>query len=167
VTLCSHCQLQERLAPGTGGIWILRNLSATILLIERDADLRTLSDQLLNHLGYTVSQLPEGNDPVALAEQIGPQVIVIGIRPEFPEDRQVVDDLLGNFVTRAIPVVAISFSEEEAITLAALPNVSQIVIAPFRITALETAVARAVGRALANDGPPEHLTGIRLSPERS
>ena len=124
-----------------------------VLLIDRDQDLRALNDDVLTHFGFTVTPLPGGNDPVAYAEQTRPQAIVIGIRPDIPEDRHVAEDLLWNPVTRAIPVVAISVSEEELFAISALPNVSQIVRAPYDIKALGTAVSRALGEPSAEALP--------------
>ena len=54
-----------------------------------------------------IEPLPEGSDPVAFAETIQPQVIVIRLQPAIQYDQQVVEALLKNPQTSAIPVVVI------------------------------------------------------------
>ena len=119
---------------------------AKVLLVESEPALRELEDQVLSDAGYQVQELPDDGDPVAFADQMAPQVIVLSIGPAAPDDWQIIDRLQSNPNTRAIPVVVISTSRRKAANAAASTNVSEAVVAPYDIDSLETAVATALGK---------------------
>jgi CheY-like chemotaxis protein len=117
-----------------------------VLLIVHDPSVRELDAMILEDAGYQVEEVPDDADPVTVAEQTRPQVIVVGMRYNVQEDWQILDRLQGNAQTKAIPVVVVSTEERIAAVAAAGPNVSETVVAPYDITALEDAVAAAIGK---------------------
>ena len=63
------------------------------LLIEPNPALRELDALILSEAGYHVDELPDQADPLACTEQTKPQVIVVGIRFQNPDDWQIIDRL--------------------------------------------------------------------------
>lgn len=122
----------------------MANDRATVLLIEKDCELRELIARILNTAHYQIEQLPENADPVDFATQIRPQVIVTRVRPLEPQDQEVVAYLLLSPRTRDIPVVVIHTLEHEGRAVAALPNVGETLGVPFSLASLRAAVARAL-----------------------
>jgi len=123
-----------------------------VLVIEPDLDVREMIADLFSLTDYHVEPLPEEGDAVAFSERIRPKVIMIGIRPTIPEDRQIVEDLQGNPRTRAIPVVVTSTSEKVVAEAADCANVRETLVAPYDLTTLEQAVATALGEQPADGG---------------
>lgn len=115
-----------------------------VVLIEPDADLRELSELILSDAGFQVLPLPPGVDPVAYAEQTGPDVIVMSVRPLSPEDMETVDRLQANAETRKISLVAVSTLERIAAETSAAPSARFSITAPYDVDALVSAVRAAV-----------------------
>lgn len=115
-----------------------------VLLIENEVGLRDLNDTILREAGCRVENLPPYSDPADFAAQTLPDVIVVRILPNAPQDWQILDALTANPKTEAIPVVVISSTERNAVEAKAAPNVNQVVIMPYNVDALEQAVANAL-----------------------
>ncbi len=115
-----------------------------ILLVEPNPDLHELEEQVLTDAGYQVEPTPAGADPVMVAEQTHPDLIVMGLPYKHPEEWQVIDRLQAAPETRKIPLVVITTSEREAAAAQAAPTARYTVVAPYDISALETAAREAL-----------------------
>jgi DNA-binding response OmpR family regulator len=115
-----------------------------ILLIDYDPDLRSLEELVLDEDGYRVVTTDHVDHAADLAEQVCPEVVVVGIPGDDPHVIEVVDQLRARPTTEAIPVVVVSTSEQMAASAKASPNVRDSVIAPYDIDALEAAVESAM-----------------------
>ena len=135
-----------------------------VLLIEGTPDLAELERLILEDAGYQVEVTPPNARAVPTAQRIKPAAIVLGIPPVHPEEWEIVDQLNTNPDTRTIPVVVISTGESTVAAAKATPNVREGVVAPYDISALQTAVARALG----NPPPAAVLPPARqqVSPSR-
>lgn len=115
-----------------------------ILLIAGQPEVRELEILLLDSMGLRVETAPEGSDPVVIAAQTQPDLIVIHVEAPEPRRLSLIDRLHADSATRAIPVVAITTSEMIAAQAQAAPNVPVSIVAPYDIEAFETAVTRAL-----------------------
>src|SRR5579883_3140231 len=124
------------------GVMAIRK--SCILLVEPNPDLHELEEQVLTDAGYQVEPTPAGADPVMVAEQTHPDLIVMGLPYKHPEEWQVIDRLQAAPETRKIPLVVITTSEREAAAAQAAPTARYTVVAPYDISALETAAREAL-----------------------
>lgn len=118
---------------------------ASILLIDSDAIWRGLEQAILTDSGYDVTLLPPDEDPVSFAARTRPRVIVLHLGADQPYQVDVVDRFQANPITRAIPIVVTTVREATAGQAQAGANVSEGVVAPYDIDALEGAVTTALG----------------------
>lgn len=116
-----------------------------ILLVEANADFRELEEIILRDAGFQVTLLPPTEDPIRFAARTTPRAIVIHLGHDQPYQAEIVDRFQTAPSTQTIPIVAIALSEPAAARAQAGANVSQSVVAPYDIAALEAAVALAVG----------------------
>jgi DNA-binding response OmpR family regulator len=116
-----------------------------VLIIENDPVLRELNELILTDAGYEVALVPLNADPVALAEQSHPDVIVVNVVPFGHQNLDLLNRLQALTTTQTIPVVVISTTERSAVEARVAPNVSETIVAPFDIDALRSAVAQALG----------------------
>lgn len=115
-----------------------------VLLIDSETDLRSLNELILREAGNQVQALPPNADPVTFVTQTCPDVIVVHVRPNQPDDWRIVDSLNADPATGTIPMVVMSASERTVSEAQAAPIVSQVVVMPYDIDALQRAVAEAL-----------------------
>ncbi|MGH2460782.1 MAG: hypothetical protein ACRDIY_18150 [Chloroflexota bacterium] len=115
-----------------------------VLLIDSEADLRSLNELILREAGDQVQILPPNADPVAFAKHASPDAIVVYIRPNHPEDWRIIDSLNADATTDKIPIVVLSTSERTLAEAQAAPVVTRVVVMPYDIDALQRAVAEAL-----------------------
>lgn len=116
------------------------------LLIEHDESLQILNSLVLEAIGFEVHSVPPGEDALAFATQLGPDVIVVHLDEQLPESFQIIDRLQDNPQTRRVPVCAIATSDKLAAEAQASPNVAMAIIAPYDLDALEQAVVETLDR---------------------
>ncbi|HEX5417635.1 MAG TPA: hypothetical protein VFZ25_18410 [Chloroflexota bacterium] len=131
-----------------------------VLLIEPNEALQELNEQILELFGYQVRMLPPDAEPVAYVEQNQPEVIVLGVRPNEPDDLKILELLQANPRTRRIPVVVITTNPEIGASAKAIPVARDLVVAPYDIDAL----ASAVKSALRNPPPAAALPAPKTIP---
>lgn len=78
---------------------------AKVLLIDPDPDVCAMFTEILRDAGFHVEQLPGRAEPVAFAEKVRPNVIVLGVWPEPFPDAQIAADLQKNpqLIVRIVP----------------------------------------------------------------
>jgi CheY-like chemotaxis protein len=109
-----------------------------VLVIDDDANLRTLLKLLFEHRGFEVLLAPDGEIGMALAEGARPDVILLDVAMPYRNGLEVYLDLQNNPRTADIPVIVASaaLSRREIEAWYALPHVRQVVPKPFDINAL-------------------------------
>ena len=124
----------------------MTTLQPRVLLVEDNPAVRELNNMILSEGGYQVEELPPRTDPVAFAQNLVPDVIVVQIALRGPYTEDLLDRLEAEPSTRTIPIVVIATGEELAAAAKAGPNVRAAVVAPYDLDALESAVATALGQ---------------------
>ena len=137
--------------------------SVRVLLIEPNETLQELNEQILELFGYRVHTPPRDVDLVAYIEQTCPEVVVLGVRPNEPDDLHLLDLLQANPRTRQIPVVVITTNPEIGASAKAIPVARDLVVAPYDIDAL----ANAVNTALRNPPPAAALPEPATAPDKA
>lgn len=123
-----------------------------VLIIDDDANLRTLLKLLFEHEGYSVLLAPDGEVGLLLAEGSRPDVILLDVAMPHRNGLDVYLDLQNNPLTGGIPVLvcsaAITRAEEQR--WYQLPNVLGVIPKPFDINALIRRIQQICqGRAIA------------------
>lgn len=147
---------EERNTPtprGRGKNALMAQSSVRVLLIEPNETLQDLNEQILDLFGYHVQTPPPHADLVPYVEQNRPEVIVLGARPNEPDDLKLLELLQANPQTRKIPVVVITTNPAIGASAKAIPVARDLIVAPYDIDAL----ANAVKSALQNPPPAAAL----------
>ena len=114
-----------------------------VLIIDDDANLRTLLKLLFEHEGYSVLLAADGEIGLTLAEGGQPDVILLDVAMPHRSGLDVYLDLQNNPLTAGIPVLvcsaALTRSEEQR--WYHLPNVLEVIAKPFDINALIKRIA--------------------------
>ncbi len=119
-----------------------------VLLIDDDANLRTLLKLLLEHEGYQVLLAADGDIGLMLAETSQPDIILLDMAMPHRSGLDVYLDLQNNPVTASIPVLICSaaLTRPEVQRWYRLPNVLEVIPKPFDINALIRRIEAACGR---------------------
>ena len=125
----------------------IRAEQMTVLVVERDAALRTLLHELLAEEGYAVLEAPDDRGGLSLAREHRPSVILLDLGPWGATGLGVLDALRRGERTRYIPVVAITTAP-----VSAMAEHPSLLRKPFDISELLAHVGRAVRCSIA-DGP--------------
>ncbi|MBI4408263.1 MAG: response regulator, partial [Gemmatimonadetes bacterium] len=80
----------------------------TILLVEDNADERSIYATVLRHHGYRVLETWNGEDAIRIARQSHPDLVVLDIRLPSISGLTVSQVLRSSRVTSGIPILAIS-----------------------------------------------------------
>jgi DNA-binding response OmpR family regulator len=125
-----------------------------VLVIDDDANLRTLLKLLFEHRGFEVLLAPDGEIGMALAEGGRPDVILLDVAMPYRNGLEVYLDLQNNPLTADIPVLVASaaLTRREIDAWYGLPLVKEVISKPFDINALcdqLEAICRARAAALA------------------
>lgn len=109
-----------------------------VLVIDDDANLRTLLKLLFEHRGFEVLLAPDGEIGMALAEGSRPDVILLDVAMPYRNGLEVYLDLQNNPRTAEIPVIVASaaLTRREIESWYGLPHVEQVMSKPFDINAL-------------------------------
>ncbi|MBK9710854.1 MAG: response regulator [Kouleothrix sp.] len=109
-----------------------------VLVIDDDANLRTLLKLLFEHRGYEVLLAPDGEIGLALAEGGRPSVILLDVAMPYRNGLEVYLDLQNNPLTASIPVIVCSaaLTRREIQAWYSLPHVLDVVSKPFDINTL-------------------------------
>jgi DNA-binding response OmpR family regulator len=109
-----------------------------VLVIDDDANLRTLLKLLFEHEGFDVLLAPDGEIGMTLAEGGRPDIILLDIAMPHRSGIEVYLDLQHNPVTADIPVLVCSaaLTQPETQRWYGLPNVLEVITKPFDINAL-------------------------------
>ena len=125
-----------------------------VLVIDDDANLRTLLKLLFEHRSFEVLLAPDGEIGMALAEGGRPDVILLDVAMPYRNGLEVYLDLQNNPLTADIPVLVASaaLTRREIDAWYGLPLVKEVISKPFDINALcdqLEAICRARAAALA------------------
>jgi len=109
-----------------------------VLVIDDDANLRTLLKLLFEHRGHQVLLAPDGEIGMALAEGGRPAVILLDVAMPYRNGLEVYLDLQNNPLTAAIPVLVCSaaLTRREIQAWHSLPHVLDVLPKPFDSNAL-------------------------------
>ena len=109
-----------------------------VLVIDDDANLRTLLKLLFEHRGFEVLLAPDGEIGMALAEGGRPDVILLDVAMPYRNGLEVYLDLQNNPLTADIPVIVASaaLTRREIEAWHGLPLVKHVMAKPFDINAL-------------------------------
>ena len=109
-----------------------------VLVIDDDANLRTLLKLLFEHRGYEVLLAPDGEIGLALAEGGRPSIILLDVAMPYRNGLEVYLDLQNNPLTASIPVIVCSaaLTRREIQAWYSLPHVLDVVSKPFDINTL-------------------------------
>ena len=119
-----------------------------VLVIDDDANLRTLLKLLFEHRGFEVLLAPDGEIGMALAEGGRPDVILLDVAMPYRNGLEVYLDLQNNPLTADIPVIVASaaLTRREIEAWHGLPLVKHVMAKPFDIKALCDQIEQ-IGRA--------------------
>ena len=119
-----------------------------VLVIDDDANLRTLLKLLFEHRGFEVLLAPDGEIGMGLAEGGRPDVILLDVAMPYRNGLEVYLDLQNNPLTADIPVIVASaaLTRREIEAWHGLPLVKHVVAKPFDINALCDQIEQ-IGRA--------------------
>ena len=128
----------------------MREDTLRVLVIDDDANLRTLLKLLFEHRGYDVLLAPDGEIGMALAEGGRPDVILLDVAMPYRNGLEVYLDLQNNPQTASIPVLVASaaLTRREIEAWFGLPHVKEVLAKPFDINALCERI-ETIGRARA------------------
>ena len=98
----------SRVPPETGGHHPERPMSATILLVEDNADNQAIYRTILEHVGFTVIQAWDGEEGVRLARERLPDLIFMDVSIPKIDGLEATRLLKADPSTAAIPVVALT-----------------------------------------------------------
>jgi CheY-like chemotaxis protein len=116
-----------------------------ILVVDPDADSRTILRSFLQHAGWEVAQAECGAGAVAAARRLGPAV-VIGEHPVPMEDGVALCDALrGDPATAHIPFVAVTSRVTAAEMADACRGHCRVIAKPADFAAVVCAVAELLG----------------------
>jgi response regulator RpfG family c-di-GMP phosphodiesterase len=79
-----------------------------VLLIDGDPDSLNIYSILLEHHGYRVLRAPNGEDGLRLAAEQRPNLIILDPYTPFRSEQGVLDALLDNDATAAIPFLVLT-----------------------------------------------------------
>lgn len=80
----------------------------TILLVEDNADNRTIYGTILRHVGYTVAEAASGEEGLRLARDLVPALVLMDVAMPGIDGWEATRILKGDPFTAAIPVVALT-----------------------------------------------------------
>lgn len=114
-----------------------------VLIIDDDANLRTLLKLLLEHEGYGVLLAADGEIGLTLAEGGQPDIILLDVAMPHRSGLDVYLDLQNNPITAGIPVLVCSaaLTRGEEQRWYHLPSVLEVIAKPFDINALIARIA--------------------------
>jgi two-component system response regulator (stage 0 sporulation protein F) len=115
----------------------------TILVVEDDPGLRALLLELLQDEGYAVLVATDGCEGIELAQQHGPEAILLDMSLPVTSGRAVMWQLRGCERTRQIPVIALS-GRPELLADAGAQSSDVLLAKPFDIVVLLDQLARLV-----------------------
>lgn len=79
-----------------------------ILLVEDDADIRSVFREVLAAEGYSVTELESGFGVLGLVKRLRPTVILLDVGLPFRSGGAVLSELKADPTTAAIPIVVVS-----------------------------------------------------------
>jgi DNA-binding response OmpR family regulator len=125
-----------------------KTLSARILIIDDDAEIRETVRYALNGQGYEVFMAVDGNEGLAMAEVVKPDLVLLDMMMPKRSGFLVLEQI-GQFVEKPIRVIMMTANEGErhkeyAFTL----GVSDYLHKPFAIEAMLESVRRILGQSV-------------------
>jgi two-component system, cell cycle response regulator DivK len=80
----------------------------TILLVEDNADNRTIYGTILRHVGYTVAEASSGEEGLRLARELNPSLVLMDVAMPGIDGWEATRILKQDPTTAGIPVVALT-----------------------------------------------------------
>jgi len=120
-------------------------MSQRVLVIDDDADLRTMVQRLLQRAGYEVNLLPSADTLESTVGQYRPDVVLCDIMMPGRDGMDVLKQLRGDPETRGLPVVLVSGKSYEVDRRAALDaGAAGYLVKPFQPSELIRTVNQAL-----------------------
>lgn len=105
-------------------------MSKRILLFEDEDDVRTSIEMILNKSGYTVKGCAEGSNVFDRISDFKPDLILLDIKLEKEDGRDICRSIRANDETSTIPVIMVSGVPELYNSIADV-GANDIVLKPF------------------------------------
>lgn len=123
-------------------------MTATVLIIEDEANIRMFVAANLEARGYQVLEAGTGTDGLRLLHEHQPQVVILDMRLPDMEGWHILDTMAGDDSVRAIPVIMMSASTSGAIPNAkSYSNLVERLTKPASVQTLVETVQRVVKQA--------------------
>jgi len=111
--------------------------SQLILIVDDDADIRTIIRRLLRELGYRVREAADGYSAFRLARQLNPALIVLDLGLPGQDGWTVAREVRADPVLEHTPILAITaYGSRAAFTAARAAGCQEVMCKPFALATL-------------------------------
>jgi DNA-binding response OmpR family regulator len=117
-------------------------MTRTVLIIEDDADIRSLLGERLARAGYAVREADSGEAGLRSAAEERPDLVVVDIRLPGIDGWQVIERLGADASLATVPVLVASITDPSEATP---PSVKMHLVKPISRGTLELAVQELLG----------------------
>jgi two-component system, OmpR family, KDP operon response regulator KdpE len=123
-------------------------MTATVLIIEDEANIRMFVAANLEARGYQVLEAGTGTDGLTLLRQHQPQVVILDMRLPDMEGWDILDTMAGDDSMKTIPVIMMSASTNGAVAnTKTYTNLVERLTKPASVQDLVETVKRVVEQA--------------------
>ena len=123
-------------------------MALRVLVVDDDADIRTVLRVTLERHGCEVSEAKDGKGIITTVRKCDPDVILLDIRMPGPDGFETLQALQDNGATRDIPVAMLtSMSDMSAIERAIEGGATGYLTKPFSVDHLHDQLEAVIGKA--------------------
>ena len=137
-------------APGPGGNARegRHMVQKRVLIVEDEANMRTVLREVLERSGYVAAEAADGLEGLAKAESWHPHAVLLDIRMPDLDGYEVCRRLKANPTTKPIPVIVVTAVVDSPVSrLAYEAGAAACVLKPFRLEALVTVIQTTIAGA--------------------
>ena len=140
-------------------------MSATILVVEDERDVRELLSENLQREGFQVVAVGSGREAVQLVRRQRPELVLLDVMLPDLDGIEVCRSLKWDAETRQIPVVMVTAKAEESdVVLGLGVGADDYVCKPFRIRELVARIRTALRRLTQQPGPAPERRRVEHGP---
>jgi signal transduction histidine kinase/DNA-binding response OmpR family regulator len=157
--------LQTKATPGTGSLPGETSTSIashrTILVVENEPEVVKLYRRYLEPKGYSIVELADGARAVPMAREVRPYAVLLDVNMPSPDGWQVLAQLKSDPITRPIPVILCTITEDRGRGLSL--GASDYLVKPI----LEADLIAALQKLERPETKPHHVLVIEDNPEEA
>ena len=140
---------------------------ALIYLIEDDVSIREIEEYALKNAGYEVATFEKAGSFFNALEDIMPDLIVLDVMLPDENGLDIVKQLRGSSITKAIPVIMVTAKTSELDLVKGLENgADDYIKKPFSVLEFISRVKAMLRRTLEDDVKKLELDGLLIDKER-